>query len=136
MASGKLNTTPKGGKGGKMHVTALKRGVTKIAEASKPTLAYTWRSIVAPVLIGVLIAVVGGWGMTSILTRQSFDLRIDLANQTICFEFGAALPYPVEIKADGRAYVNDIPLRAYLESLGWTVTWDPIAQEIIATKTD
>ena len=93
---------------------------------------HTSRLFLTSLLIGLLIAILGGWGFSAILTQQNFDFTIDLVNQTISFEFGAALPYPVEIKADGRAYVNDIPLRAYLEALGWTVTY--VDGEIYCTK--
>lgn len=112
----------------------VKNHTTAIIKVAKPALTYTWRSIITPAIIGILIAVFGGWGFSAIMTHQNFDFTIDIKNQTISFEFGAAFPYPVEIKEDGHAYINDIPLRNYLESQGYTVEWDPVTFEIIATK--
>jgi len=93
--------------GGKTHVKGIKN----------------W---IIPILIGFLIAIIGGWGFSAILTHQSFDFYIDIQSGQIHFIFGKAevvLPYPAEIKEDGRAYINDIPLRNFLESQGYTVEW-------------
>jgi ribosomal protein L6P/L9E len=104
-------------------VPKVKNHTTAIIKAAKPALTYTWRSIITPAIIGILIAIFGGWGFSAIMTQQNFDFTIDIKNQTISFEFGAALPYPVEIHADGKAYVQDVPLRVYLEAQGYTVEW-------------
>lgn len=94
----------------------------------------TWSRWLTPILIGICIAVIGGWGFSSILTHQSFSLTIDLKTQQITFNAGLQLPFPVTVGEDGRAYIEGVPIRAWLNSQGFSVEWDPVAQEIIATK--
>ena len=88
----------------------------------------------APLLIGLLIGVFATWGILALLTHQSFSLTIDLKTQQITFSAGLQLPFPVKIGEDGRTYIEGVPVRAWLESQGYTVTWDIENQEIIATK--
>jgi hypothetical protein len=118
MARGKVNTTPSGAKGGKIDGGASQRHIAK------------W----APILVGFLIAIIGGWGFASILTHQSFTLTIDVQTQQITFSAGVQLPFPVIVGEDGKTYIEGVPVRAWLESQGFTVVWDNIAKEIIATK--
>lgn len=87
-----------------------------------------------PILIGIIIAIIGGWGFASILTHQSFQVIINIQTQQITINAGLELPFPVVIGADGKTYIEGVPVRSWLEQQGYTVTWDPVNQEIIATK--
>jgi len=92
------------------------------------------RRWIAPIALGLVIAIIGGWGFASILTHQSFQLVIDIQLQQITFSAGVQLPFPVIVGEDGKTYIEGVPVRAWLESQGFTVVWDENAKEIIATK--
>lgn len=70
----------------------------------------------------------------ALLSGQPFSLVIDLKTQQIKFSTGLELPFPITIGADGKTYIEGVPLRDWLTSQGYTVTWSAEDQEIIATK--
>ena len=90
-----------------------------------------------PLQVALWGAFIAFWILVATLAgiNQSVKLTFNFQLQLIEVEVGnkvAQVPANIEI-VDGHMLVNGIPIRGWLESQGYLVTWDESAQAAIAT---